>query len=497
MDGMIKGLVAGMLVSAVALVGAAQAAWPERPVTIIVPAGAGGGTDGTARLLAKQLQDELKQPFNVVNNGQGGGIVGHTQIGTARPDGYTLGIVYNYYQWKMLGQADINHTLYTPIALYNVDPSALIVADNSPFKTGKDAYDALKADGGKYKIGCGGSCGGSWHIPNAELFIKYGIDPKKPVMVPAAGAAASLQDLASGGLDMVMASLPRGQGADRGRQAAAADGDFHQPPGRAVPERPDLEGVGGHRLRGRRLPSRRRTQGAAGRHREDARDDPREDLEVRGVPERHEAAQLRPEVDELGADARVHEGAREGARRDDRGGRPREVAGEWGWAPRPIPDLMRLNEALLGAIFLALAIGMIAVAQGFHTPPGQKFGPGFFPTIIASVMGAAAIGLILKGFANRAGKRWVELDPWFSSPRLVLQGASVFVFLLIYLLLSEHLGFLVLAPILLWALICLLWGNPAWALLIALAASFVIHQFFVQVLLVPLPWGIVPYFKLF
>ena len=147
----------------------------------------------------------------MVNNGQGGGIVGHTTIAQARPDGYTLGIVDNYYQWKMLGQADINSTMFTPIALYNVDPSALIVADNSPFKTGKDAYDALKADGGKYKIGCGGACGGSWHIPNAELFIKYGIDVKKPVMVPAAGAAPSLQDLASGGLDMVMASLPEGK----------------------------------------------------------------------------------------------------------------------------------------------------------------------------------------------------------------------------------------------------------------------------------------------
>jgi tripartite-type tricarboxylate transporter receptor subunit TctC len=201
-------LALGLGLAAIVATAPAIAAWPERPVTIIVPAGAGGGTDATARLLAKQLQDELKQPFNIINNGQGAGIVGHTQIAQARPDGYTLGIVYNYYQWKMLGQADINHTLYTPIALYNVDPSALIVTDNSPFKSAKEAYEALKADGAKYKIGCGGACGGSWHIPNAEMFIKYGIDVKKPVMVPAAGAAASLQDLASGGLDMVMASLP-------------------------------------------------------------------------------------------------------------------------------------------------------------------------------------------------------------------------------------------------------------------------------------------------
>ena len=210
MNRFVASLAAGVALATLAAA-SAVAAWPERPVTIIVPAGAGGGTDGTARLLAKQLQDELKQPFNIVNNGQGGGIVGHTQIAQARPDGYTLGIVYNYYQWKMLGQADINHTLYTPIALYNIDPSALIVPENSPFKTAKEAYDALKADGGKYKIGCGGACGGSWHIPNAEMFIKYGIDVKKPVMVPAAGAAPSLQDLASGGLDMVMASLPEGK----------------------------------------------------------------------------------------------------------------------------------------------------------------------------------------------------------------------------------------------------------------------------------------------
>jgi tripartite-type tricarboxylate transporter receptor subunit TctC len=48
--------------------------YPDKPIRLVVPYAAGGGTDGTARLLAKQLQDELKQPFNVVNNGQGGGI---------------------------------------------------------------------------------------------------------------------------------------------------------------------------------------------------------------------------------------------------------------------------------------------------------------------------------------------------------------------------------------------------------------------------------------
>jgi len=157
---------------------------------------------------------------------------------------------------------------------------------------------------------------------------------------------------------------------------------------------------------------------------------------------------------------------------------------------RPRHRDMRFNDAILGAAFLALALFIITSASGFHTPPGQKFGPGFFPIIVASVMAAAALGLVAKGLLARRGQRWMELDGWFSKPRLVLQGAAVFGFLVAYGLLSEVLGFLVLAPL-------LLWGRPLVALAIAAASSFAIHQFFVQVLLVPLPWGIVPYFKLF
>jgi putative tricarboxylic transport membrane protein len=158
---------------------------------------------------------------------------------------------------------------------------------------------------------------------------------------------------------------------------------------------------------------------------------------------------------------------------------------------------MRFNDTLVGAAFLALALFIIVNASGFHTPPGQKFGPGFFPTIVACVMAAAALGLIAKGLILRRGAPLVEFDAWCSRPRLVLQGVAVFGFLVAYGLLSEALGFLVLAPLLLWGLIWLLWGHPVLALAIAAGASFAIHQFFVQVLLVPLPWGIVPYFKLF
>ena len=98
---------------------------------------------------------------------------------------------------------------------------------------------------------------------------------------------------------------------------------------------------------------------------------------------------------------------------------------------------------------------------------------------------------------NRGARPWVTLDAWFGDRRLALQGVAIFLSMIAYLLLSEPLGFLVVAPLILWGLIALLWGRKLASLAIALVASFVIHQFFVQLLLVPLPWGIVPYFRLF
>src|SRR5829696_5675740 len=65
-------------------------AYPARPVTVIVPWGAGGGTDATARIVAALLEKDLGQPFNVVNRTGGSGVVGHSAIATAQPDGYTI-----------------------------------------------------------------------------------------------------------------------------------------------------------------------------------------------------------------------------------------------------------------------------------------------------------------------------------------------------------------------------------------------------------------------
>src|ERR687891_928309 len=98
--------------------GAAQAAWPERPITLIVPWGAGGGTDATARIIGSLLEKELKQPVNVVNRTGGSGVVGHQAIASAAPDGYTIGIVTS--EIAMMhhqGLTDLTGVSFTPLGL--------------------------------------------------------------------------------------------------------------------------------------------------------------------------------------------------------------------------------------------------------------------------------------------------------------------------------------------------------------------------------------------
>lgn len=75
------------------LVSTALAQYPNRPITPIVPWGAGGGTDATARILASIMEKDLKRPVDVVNRTGGSGVVGHSAIAEAAPEGYTVGII--------------------------------------------------------------------------------------------------------------------------------------------------------------------------------------------------------------------------------------------------------------------------------------------------------------------------------------------------------------------------------------------------------------------
>ena len=188
--------------------GIAAAAYPERPITLIVPWAAGGGTDATARIIGSLLEKEVGQPINVVNRTGGSGVVGHSAISSAAPDGYTIGLItveIGMMHWQ--GLTDLSGTSYTPIGLVNLDPAGLQVRADSPYKTVKDLTDAIKANPGKFKASGTGQ-GGIWHLAIAGMLKDLKLDPTSVPWVPSNGAAPGLQDLVAGGVEIVPCSLP-------------------------------------------------------------------------------------------------------------------------------------------------------------------------------------------------------------------------------------------------------------------------------------------------
>jgi tripartite-type tricarboxylate transporter receptor subunit TctC len=191
-----------------AAAGSALAAYPERPITFIVPWGAGGGTDGTARYFAAVMEKELGQPVNVVNRTGGSGVVGHSAIAQAPADGYTIGMItveITMMHWQ--GLTDLAPTSYTPLALVNSDPAGFTVKADSPYKSVKEVIDTAKANPGKLKASGTGQ-GGIWHLALAGLMNDLKIPQATIPWVPSNGAAPAMQDLVAGGVDMVTCSLP-------------------------------------------------------------------------------------------------------------------------------------------------------------------------------------------------------------------------------------------------------------------------------------------------
>lgn len=186
-----------------------QGRYPNRPVQVIVPWGAGGGTDATARIVAAILEKEMGQPFNVVNRTGGSGVVGHSAIAQAAPDGYTIGMItveICMMHWQGLTQ--LNRSSYTPLALMNEDPPGVQVNANSPHRDIKSLADAIKAaPAGRLKASGTGQ-GGIWHLALAGWLGAMGLRADHVRWVPSNGAAPAMQDLAAGGVDLVTCSVP-------------------------------------------------------------------------------------------------------------------------------------------------------------------------------------------------------------------------------------------------------------------------------------------------
>jgi tripartite-type tricarboxylate transporter receptor subunit TctC len=182
---------------------AQSSSYPTRPIDLIVPAGAGGGTDVLARAFSEAARKHLAQPFTVVNRPGASGMIGHGEMINAKPDGYKLAVVFaEIVIVPHLGQSKLSYEDFTPIARLNADPAAITVKADAPWNTIEEFLAASKAKPGEIRMGNSGP-GSIWHLAHAALEEKTGV---KYNPIPFGGAAPAVLALLGGHVDAVAVS---------------------------------------------------------------------------------------------------------------------------------------------------------------------------------------------------------------------------------------------------------------------------------------------------
>jgi len=140
---------------------AAKTDYPAgKPINMIVPWAAGGANDIVSRALAAGMEKELNTSIPVVNKAGAGGQIGMADAASAKPDGYTIvntalpSIISTYLEADR--KSTYNQSSFQPIALQSVDPIAIVVKADSPYKTLKDLIDAAKSNPEKVTVGSNG-----------------------------------------------------------------------------------------------------------------------------------------------------------------------------------------------------------------------------------------------------------------------------------------------------------------------------------------------------
>lgn len=194
--------------AALAAPAANAADWPERPVTVIVPWGAGGGTDILTRAIMATMEKQQGQPFNVVNRTGGSGLVGHSAMANSKADGYTIGTInVDLSQLVCRGLTDLSADKFTHIAMFNAEAPAVNVNAKSEWKNIDEVIEAIKSNPPGTFTASGTGTGGIYHLSWAGFLVSQGIEPDRVTWVPSQGAGPALQDLASGSIDMSMAPI--------------------------------------------------------------------------------------------------------------------------------------------------------------------------------------------------------------------------------------------------------------------------------------------------
>lgn len=175
--------------------------YPKSAVTIICPWAPGGGTDRMARFIAEELQKVYKVPFNVVNRTGGNGVTGHSAIASARPNGYTLGAVtHDITTLKWMGLTELTPDDFSYVGQVIVQYPALIVRNDSPYKTVKDLIDDIKKRPGELTL-VGTAVAGAYDLMRLGVMKSQGLKPDDIKFIPSTGAAAAIVELMGGHCD--------------------------------------------------------------------------------------------------------------------------------------------------------------------------------------------------------------------------------------------------------------------------------------------------------
>jgi tripartite-type tricarboxylate transporter receptor subunit TctC len=192
----------------------AHAAFPDKPINLIVPFPAGGRTDITARIVADALRVELGQPVVIFNRPGAGGVLGAKEVARAAPDGQTIGFFSTGFlttQYTMANPTDARE--YELVSLINFDPAAVAASTTSGLKSVADVVAASKAKPGSLFVGI--NTGSSAHIFAAAFFDVAGATA---TFVPFKGGSERSLALSGGHIDLdfdIVAALKSSQDAHK------------------------------------------------------------------------------------------------------------------------------------------------------------------------------------------------------------------------------------------------------------------------------------------
>jgi tripartite-type tricarboxylate transporter receptor subunit TctC len=177
--------------------------YPSRPIEVLVPASAGGGTDVLARAFSEAIKKHLPQPMTVNNKPGASGAIGMAEMINAKPDGYKLCmVIVEITILPHLGLTKNTFEDFVPIARLNADPAAITVRADAPWNTIEEFLaDSMKRPG-DMKMGNSGN-GSIWHLAHAALEDKTGV---KFNPIPFQGAAPAVVALLGGHIDAVAVS---------------------------------------------------------------------------------------------------------------------------------------------------------------------------------------------------------------------------------------------------------------------------------------------------